>query len=68
MTPQEFREARLSMGLTLTQAGQLLGYDGTHVRQQVRRMEAGEKPIRPPQARLMRAYMEGYRPEDWPKG
>lgn len=66
MTPAELREARLTLGLTLAQMGRLLGYSGSGVMQAAHRLEAGERTIRPAQARLMRAYLEGYRPEDWP--
>lgn len=66
MTPADFKSARHTLGLTLSQAARLLGYDGAHAMQQVRKMESGERAIRPPQARLMRAYLDGYRPEDWP--
>ena len=67
MTPTEFKEARHTLGLTLSQAARLLGYRGKHAMQQIRQMESGDKSIRPPQIRLMRAYLDGYRPEDWPK-
>lgn len=67
MTPQEFRAARHKLGLTLSQAAHVLGYEGTHANQQIRKMEAGEREVRNPQARLMRAYLDGYRPQDWPE-
>jgi transcriptional regulator with XRE-family HTH domain len=66
MTPAAFKEARHTLGLTLSQAAHVLGYDGAHGAQQVRRMESGERAIRGAQARLMLAYLAGYRPEDWP--
>lgn len=66
MTPTEFKQARHTLGLTLSQAARMLGYDGTHAAQQVRKMESGERAIRDAQLRLMRAYLHGYRPEDWP--
>lgn len=66
MKPQQFKEARQSMGLTLSQMAIMLGYEGTHAAQQVRKMESGDREIRKPQALLMAAYMDGYRPPDWP--
>jgi hypothetical protein len=45
----------------------LLGYTGTHGAQQVRKMESGNRAIREAQALLVRAYLDGYRPQDWPK-
>lgn len=66
MTPEEFKEARLTLGLTLEEMGAMLGYSGAHVRAQVYKMEAGERDVREAQARLVRAYLDGYRPADWP--
>lgn len=66
MTPTEFREARHKLGLTLSQMARMLGYTGAHDMQQIRRMESGERNIREAQARLVRAYLSGYRPNDWP--
>jgi len=60
------REARLRLGLTQTQMGALLGYEGEHVRQMVYEIEQGQKPLRPCQRRLLEAYLSGYRPDDWP--
>lgn len=60
------REARLRLGLTLEQMGQMLGYDGPHTRSQMHRIESGERPLMPCQARLLKAYLDGYRPDDWP--
>lgn len=72
LTPEELRKARHKLGLTLEQLGLMLGYQGEHVRSQVRKMETRGKddeplkPVRPAQARLLRAYLSGYRPDDWP--
>ena len=67
MTPTEVKEARHSLGLTQAQLGHLLDTDG----QTVRRMELDpaastfRKPA-PRMARLIQAYLDGYRPADWP--
>ena len=66
MTPQDLKQARLKLGLTLSECAKLLGYDGNHANQQLRRMESGERDIRPAQERLIKAYLDGYRPDDWP--
>lgn len=66
MTPKEFQQARHRLGLTLEQMGRMLGYQGEHIRQQVHDLETGRRDIREPQRRLMEAYLEGYRPKDWP--
>jgi DNA-binding XRE family transcriptional regulator len=61
------KAARVKLGLTQTQMGQLLGYSGEHVRQMVYEIETGDKPLMPCQRRLLQAYLDGYRPKDWPK-
>jgi len=44
----------------------MLGYEGEHRRQLMHRIEIGERALREPQRRLIAAYLEGYRPADWP--
>lgn len=66
MTTEQFQKARHRLGLTLEQMGRMLGYQGEHIRQQVHDLETGRRDIREPQRRLMEAYLEGYRPKDWP--
>lgn len=66
MTPDELREARLTLGLNLEQMANMLGYEGAQARSQMHAMEAGRKPIRPAQRRLVEAYLAGWRPDDWP--
>lgn len=69
MTPHEIKQARETLGLTQAQLGRLLDTDG----QTIRRMEMAEdaatsrKPA-PRMVRLVRAYLDGYRPADWPEG
>lgn len=66
MTPNEIREARRRLGLSLDRMAEMLGYDGQFRKDQMHKLETGAREIRPPQARLLRAYLEGYRPPDWP--
>lgn len=63
MTPADFRQARKSLGLTQGQLAKLMGVD---IRT-VQKWEGGERGIDPPAVRLLRAYLDGYRPEDWPR-
>ena len=63
MTGPEFRAARLSFGLTAAQAAPLFGL-GDPAR--IYNIEAGES-VPGWHARLMRAYLDGYRPDDWPQ-
>ena len=66
MTPDEFAKARQALGLSRARMALMLGFDGTHAHAHVYRMETGERTIRAAQRRLIQAYLDGYRPEDWP--
>lgn len=66
MTPDQLKQARRKLGLTLEQMAHLLGYEGEQRRQMVYDLETGRRRVRPPQERLVAAYLEGYRPKDWP--
>lgn len=66
MNELDAKEARLTLGLTQTQMGAMLGYQGQNVRQMVYEIEQGQKPLMPCQRRLLQAYVDGYRPKDWP--
>ena len=67
MEPNDIRRARLALGLSQAELGRMLGYQGAHIRVQMEDLETGQKPLRGCQERLLRAYMDGYRPSDWPK-
>jgi DNA-binding transcriptional regulator YiaG len=67
MTPDQIKQARHTLGLTLAQMGEMLGYEGNHVRVQMDDLETGRRPLRGCQERLLRAYLDGYRPPDWPR-
>ena len=67
MSPAEFRAARQSLGLTVNQMAALLEVRPVHVR----RMELAEglstrRRIMPVTAKLLHAYLAGYRPNNWP--
>jgi len=66
MTPPEIKAARKSLGLTQAQMGAMLGYKGKNKKQDMRDLETGRRPLREPQRLLMWAYLDGYRPADWP--
>jgi len=66
MTPEQMKEARLRLGLTLEQMAAMLGYQGSQRRQMQYDLETGRREIREPQRRLVVAYLAGYRPNDWP--
>jgi DNA-binding transcriptional regulator YiaG len=63
MTPYEIREARRQLGLSQAELAPLLGYGD------VARVSEIERGVRQPNAaviRLLCAYLDGYRPQDWP--
>lgn len=67
MTPIEIKEARQALGLTQDELGRLLDTDGQTVRRM--EMDPSASTWRPPavrMVRLVRAYLDGYRPGDWP--
>ena len=68
MTPLELKEARRKLGLSVAQMATMIETDP----QVVRRMEGREdaKTHRTPAPRMVRlitAYLDGYRPDDWPE-
>jgi len=67
-TGQAFCDARLALGLSRPDLARLLGYRGAHAQKQILDMETGKKAITAAVARLMVAYVHGYRPDDWPEG
>lgn len=64
MDNDDFRAAREGFGFSLRQWAHLLGYL-TIVG--VYRMESGVRPVNVTAARLAQAYLDGYRPSDWPE-
>lgn len=69
MSPDDFREAQHKLGLSDTELAAVLGYnDAAHVRRHKVRNTALPS-YREPNAqavRLIRAFLDGYRPPDWP--
>ena len=66
MTPEELHRARRKLGLTLEAMATMLGYQGEQRRQMMHDLETGRRAVREPQRRLIEAYLDGYRPADWP--
>lgn len=66
MSPDQIKAARHSLGLSLSEMAEMLGYQGNHARVQMDDLETGRRPLRGCQERLLQAYLEGYRPRDWP--
>jgi len=64
MTPEAFKQARQSLGLSQSEAARVLGY-GDKAR--VSEIESGKRNPGDAVVRLLRAYLAGYRSDDWPK-
>lgn len=64
MTPAQIREARQSLGLTPPEAARLLGYAD---RARISEIEHGRRQPSAAVLLLLKAYLDGYRPADWPK-
>ena len=67
MTPAEIREARRKLGLTQQQFADMLETDAREMRRYTNPDEARHRPLSLPRQRLLRAYLDGYRPKDWPE-
>lgn len=63
MTPEAFRAARKSLGLTQAQAADMLGYGA---QSRVSEIERGLINPGASVVRLLQAYLDGHRPQDWP--
>lgn len=68
MTPEELKAARLQLGLTGAQMSQMLDLNEAR---NYRRYETPEgaathRALAPRIARLVQAYLDGWRPDDWP--
>jgi transcriptional regulator with XRE-family HTH domain len=66
MSPNEFKEARRKLGLTQAELAYLLGYRGV---MSISKIERGLSPLPDQSAggRLLKAYLDGYRSNDWPE-
>lgn len=64
MTPAEIRQARESLGLTPAQIAPLLGYSD---KSRIYEIEGGKRNPSASALALLRAYLDGYRPEGWPQ-
>ena len=63
VTPEQIKAARKFLGLTQAQMAIVLGYYG---QSPYARMERGERAPHGSVIRLINAYLDGYRPGDWP--
>lgn len=68
MTPAEFGEARLKLGLSQSEFARLLGMDGAHADDNIRRYETGRRTIPGPVGLLTQALLDGWRPQSQSEG
>jgi DNA-binding transcriptional regulator YiaG len=67
MTPQQLKEARRKLGLSVSQMGTMLDTAASTIRKM--ETDASRSTHRKPAPRMQRlidAYLSGYRPDDWP--
>lgn len=68
MDHEEIQRARVALGLSVEDMARMLGHAAVHQR----RLESSpavdmHRVARPTTVRLLRAYLDGYRPDDWPE-
>jgi len=63
MTGDEVKQARKQLGLTQTQLAEVMGLTG---KTYISKIENNTQPLGEVSIRLLKAYLAGYRPEDWP--
>lgn len=67
MTHTEIKEARAKLGLSVVDMARMLGHDPVHQRRLESEPEVGmHRTARPTTVRLLQAFLDGYRPADWP--
>ena len=64
MTAGEIRAARGVLGLTQAELAAVMGYGD---KSRIAELERGARAAGPAAVRLLQAYLEGYRPADWPE-
>jgi DNA-binding transcriptional regulator YiaG len=67
MTSAEFAQARQTLGLRNADLARVLDLSPARASQTFSDWLRGVQAIDPARARLIRAYLDGYRPADWPQ-
>lgn len=68
MTPGEIASARQALNVSIGELAKMLDSDAQSVRRWLMNETASTRRDMPPRAeRLLRAYLAGYRPDDWPE-
>ncbi|WP_284262494.1 helix-turn-helix domain-containing protein [Roseicyclus amphidinii] len=66
MNSAEFQQARQTLGLPAADLARMLGVSSERAVQTFSDWANGRRQIDQGRARLLRAYLDGYRPPDWP--
>lgn len=70
MTPEQIKQARHKLGLTARDMGRMLDINDQRTYRAYEAPTTAAMHRKPParMLRLLRAYLAGYRPNDWPEG
>jgi transcriptional regulator with XRE-family HTH domain len=63
MNGQQIRDARKHLGLTQKQLAEVMGYAFMNY---ISKVESGSRDMSEQGCKLLQAYLDGYRPKDWP--
>lgn len=67
MTPEQFKEARRSLGLTQSQLGRILNTAPQTIRKwEMPATRSTARSVNPVAAQVMHWMLDGYRPPGWP--
>lgn len=66
MTPHQFKQARHSLGLTLSQMAHILDVDPRTIRKWEADHGGSARPPNPIACRVVSWMLDGYRPPEWP--
>lgn len=61
-------QARRDLGLSDEDLARMIGVSPENAKRQFYKWEKGIRNIDAGRERLLAAYLDGYRPDDWPKG
>jgi hypothetical protein len=68
MTPKQFKAARDRLGLSVSQMAKVLGVTEIQIRRMQTAPDKGShREVQATTEKLIRAYLDGYRPADWPR-
>lgn len=66
MSPEEFKAARLKLGLSMRQTAHIFDVDISTMKRWETQTAAVKTKVNPTAARAMRWMLDGFRPPEWP--